>query len=79
MYTNKQGCRNCKTLKMPYTAAAKTITAGEGCMSECAKTGFICGTAPKLAQVESPIQEYRTGFCPCNALQKGTYFPELVK
>lgn len=80
MYTNNHRCRNCRTLNTscrPY--ANKTITAGEGCLSDCVKDGFICGMKPALAQVESPIQEYRTGLCPCNALQRGTYFPELIK
>ena len=55
------------------------ITAGEACMSDCTNTGLMAGMNQRLAQVESPIQEYQTGFCPCTALQKGTFFPELVQ
>ena len=35
-----------------------------------------CGCA--LVTVYFPIQEYRAGFCPAEALRHGTLFPELV-
>lgn len=79
MYTNRNRCKCIRTLNASAQIPSGSIAAGEGCMSECAKTGLVCGLSPALAQVESPIQEYRTGFCPCKALQQGTYFPELVK
>ncbi|MBQ1632968.1 MAG: spore coat associated protein CotJA [Clostridia bacterium] len=31
-----------------------------------------------LATVYFPNQVYRAGFCPCEALSRGTLFPELV-
>lgn len=31
-----------------------------------------------LATAYFPFQEYRAGFCPAEALKKGTLFPELV-
>ncbi|MBQ6077166.1 MAG: spore coat associated protein CotJA [Clostridia bacterium] len=31
-----------------------------------------------LATVYFPTQVYRAGFCPCEALSRGTLFPELV-
>jgi len=31
-----------------------------------------------LGIVYFPIQEYRAGFCPAEALRRGTLFPELV-
>ena len=32
----------------------------------------------QLAQINFPIQQYGEGFCPGEALEQGTMFPELV-
>ena len=41
-----------------------------------------CGLASSegcaLATVYFPSQVYRAGYCPCEALSRGTLFPELV-
>ncbi len=54
------------------------IAAGTVCTSE------ICGAfnmqiGSDLAKISFPIQEYNEGFCPCEALEQGTMFPELVQ
>ncbi|MBQ4423563.1 MAG: spore coat associated protein CotJA [Clostridia bacterium] len=36
------------------------------------------GEGCALATVYFPNQVYRAGFCPCEALARGTLFPELV-
>lgn len=55
----------------------RTVSAGEVCGSECAAIDTPIADA-RLAMIEFPIQSYKTGFCPCEALMKGTLFPELV-
>ena len=45
---------------------------GSGCAA--ADTGSGCA----LAAAYFPFQEYRAGFCPAEALKRGTLFPELV-
>ena len=46
-------------------------------------TSEICGVfempgESNLARISFPIQEYTEGFCPCEAFEQGTMFPELV-
>ncbi len=50
---------------------AGTVSAGNSC-----GTAGIGGCA--LATVYFPNQLYRAGYCPCEALSRGTLFPELV-
>jgi hypothetical protein len=38
----------------------------------------MSGGGCALATVYFPNQTYRAGFCPCEALARGTLFPELV-
>ena len=40
--------------------------------------GLMNSDGCALATVYFPTQEYRAGFCPCEALARGTLFPELV-
>ena len=40
--------------------------------------GMPSGAECALATVYFPSQVYRAGFCPCEALSRGTLFPELV-
>ena len=57
--------------------ALRTVSAGSVCGADCATLDAPISTQP-LAQIRFPIQSYKTGFCPCEALSKGTLFPELV-
>ena len=54
----------------------RTVSAGEACYSS------VCGEfslrTAKLAQLSMEDQEYTQGFCPCEALEMGTLFPELL-
>lgn len=40
--------------------------------------GMPCSAGCALATVYFPSQVYRAGYCPCEALSRGTLFPELV-
>lgn len=52
------------------------VAAGEVCTDNpCPLTE---GGACRLATIYFPIQSYRAGYCPNEALQRGTLFPELV-
>ncbi|MBQ2662411.1 MAG: spore coat associated protein CotJA [Clostridia bacterium] len=77
MYTNRNRRCNCRTIQ-PRVRTTQMVTAGEACTHSCI-TAYGFEENLRLAQVESPIQEYRGGFCPCSALQMGTYFKELYK
>ena len=58
------------------TAVENTVPAGTvGSRNPCGMPG-TGGCA--LATVYFPTQVYRAGFCPCEALARGTLFPELV-
>lgn len=57
-------------------ATARTVTAGDVCGSDCAPDVVAFDT--EYAMINFPIQTYRSGFCPAEALCKGTLFPELV-
>ncbi|MBQ6147119.1 MAG: spore coat associated protein CotJA [Clostridia bacterium] len=50
---------------------AGEVSSDSGC-------GFAPGGGCALATVYFPNQSYRAGYCPGEALQKGTLFPELV-
>ena len=52
------------------------VMAGE--VSSDGSCGFSTGGGCPLATVYFPNQTYRAGYCPGEALQKGTLFPELV-
>ncbi len=45
---------------------------GDCCGDETATLGCA------LAMIYFPMQTYRAGFCPAEALSRGTLFPELV-
>lgn len=54
-----------------------TVPAGGVCGESCeAEKNDYC--ACKLAVIYFPMQTYRAGYCPTEALKKGTLFPELV-
>ena len=58
------------------TAESNVVMAGEVCSDETC--GFAPGGGCALATMYCPDQTYRAGYCPCEALMKGTLFPELV-
>ena len=76
-YANGGAC--CFTADVPAvdpTAIDNTVPAGAvGAQNPCGMPGT--GGCP-LATVYFPTQVYRAGFCPCEALARGTLFPELV-
>lgn len=79
MYTNnnRRGACCCCAAAL----SANTVPAGKACTEPCAATGLEACMEEEgmaLGQVMAPIQEYEVGFCPCNALDHGTLFPELV-
>ena len=55
--------------------AENIVLAGGVTENGCAPD-VTCGCA--LATAYFPFQEYRAGFCPTEALRRGTLFPELV-
>ena len=76
-YQNGDSC--CFTSRNPGvdpTVESNVVMAGE------VSSDGACGFAPvggcALATVYFPNQSYRAGYCPAEALQKGTLFPELV-
>ncbi len=79
-------CNQCAGCALAVTTAAAdtaecsggVIAAGTVCSSE------ICGpfdaqAESGLARISFPIQQYSEGFCPCEAFEQGTMFPELVQ
>ena len=58
------------------TTEINVVMAGE--VSSDGTCGFAPGGGCALATVYCPNQTYRAGYCPAEALQKGTLFPELV-
>ncbi|MDD3400182.1 MAG: spore coat associated protein CotJA [Eubacteriales bacterium] len=53
-----------------------TVAAGEVCTDNACPL-YENGSC-RLATIYFPSQTYRAGYCPGEALQKGTLFPELV-
>ena len=61
------------------TQESNVVLAGEVCTSErCGEEAVSSGDGCRLAQTYFPDQSYRAGFCPREAMEKGTLFPELV-
>lgn len=61
--------------QMVCANAEVKVPAGEARMQPCDDFGMV---QPRLAQIQFPIQQYQSGFCPCEALEMGSLFPELV-
>ena len=76
---NANGGACCFTNRAPAvdpTTVDRVVPAGTVCsQNPCGITGSD-GCA--LATVYFPSQVYRAGYCPCEALSRGTLFPELV-
>lgn len=56
--------------------ADNVVAAGEVFSGGCGEESTVAGCA--LAMIYFPSQSYRAGFCPAEALSRGTLFPELV-
>ncbi len=61
--------------RMVCDNADVVVPAGEARTQPCDDFSMV---QPRLAQIQFPIQQYQSGFCPCEALETGTLFPELV-
>ena len=57
-------------------AAENIVIAGNVGEDGCSCRDAVGGCA--LATVYFPVQEYRAGYCPGEALRRGTLFPELA-
>lgn len=75
MRNTNDRCVSCN-LQPPCAATGVVVPAGEAANQPC--DSFGAAAQPALAQIQFPIQQYASGFCPCEALQSGTLFPELV-
>lgn len=76
-YSDGDAC--CFTSPVPAVdplAADNIVVAGNVGEDGCTAAGDVGGCA--LAMVYFPVQEYRAGFCPGEALRRGTLFPELA-
>ena len=58
------------------TMENNVVMAGE--VSSDGACGFAPGGGCALATVYCPNQTYRAGYCPAEALARGTLFPELI-
>lgn len=67
----------CQTSPACPTVMDNAVVAGMACESPCTDIGAVAGVS-ELAQLQFPVQEYTYGFCPSDALEKGTLFPEFV-
>ena len=73
-YANGGCCFTGRVPAVDPTAVDNVVPAG------AVSSGNSCGMSGgcALAAVYFPNQAYRAGFCPCEALSRGTLFPELV-
>jgi len=69
-------CTTCASM-VRGGAEYDTVAAGEACSSDVCGLGYPIG-GQRLATIQFPIQQYMEGFCPNEALEQGTLFPELV-
>ena len=78
--TYSAGDTCCFTSSVPAVdplAAENIVVAGNVGEAGCtAAEDEVGGCA--LAMVYFPVQEYRAGYCPDEALRRGTLFPELA-
>ena len=77
-YTAGDTC--CFTSSVPAVdplAADNIVVAGNVGEAGCTAAESAGGCA--LAMVYFPVQVYRAGFCPNEALRRGTLFPELAR
>lgn len=69
-------CFTGRTGGMDPTTEDNVVMAGEVCTD--GSCGFAPGGGCALGTVYFPNQTYRAGYCPSEALMRGTLFPELV-
>ncbi len=74
-YANGGCCFTDRISAVDPTTVDNVVPAGAvASMNGCGVPNGGCA----LATVYFPNQTYRAGFCPCEALSRGTLFPELV-
>ena len=80
MYRNLNApCTPCASMVAGNGMTCNTVAAGTVCTSEvCGPNMLLACSGEPLAQINFPIQQYASGFCPGEALDRGTMFPELV-
>lgn len=66
----------CEMADCEPNPTVRTVTAGNVCGSVCAPE--VVEPDGIYATIHIPAQNYQAGFCPADALCKGTLFPELV-
>ena len=76
-------CAGCASASISTAASDAAECAGGVVAAGMVCTSEICGVfetpgESNLARISFPIQEYTEGFCPCEAFEQGTMFPELV-
>ncbi len=76
-YANGGCCFESGAPAVDPTAVENVIPAG-GVASANPCGMMTGGNGCPLATAYFPSQAYRAGFCPCEALSRGTLFPELV-
>lgn len=78
MYRNlNASCTTCASMVAGSGRTYDTVAAGTVCTSEVCGPNILFADQ-HLAQINFPIQQYGEGFCPGEALEQGTMFPELV-
>lgn len=83
---NQMPCQACRNTDRPCPCGQveiddpqdmmNVVAAGDACESECDNLDMPFDS--NLATACVPFQTYRMGFCPAEALAKGTLFPELI-
>ena len=73
--TTNDGC-GCAATPEPC-GCGDLVAAGGVSTAGCTDAGEAINDY-NLAVINFPVQTYVAGFCPCEALQYGTLFPELV-
>lgn len=77
MYRNLNAvCTTCASM-VRSGSDLDTVAAGEACTGDVCGLGYSLGSE-RLATIQFPIQQYTEGFCPAEAHEQGTLFPELV-
>ena len=79
MAAYQSACAQNNCFSVDPAAVDNTVLAGEACETVCPGFDFGADQGPTLAKIYFPTQEYRAGYCPDEALQQGTMFPELVR
>lgn len=73
--TNRWSCVCARAADPACANDGVMVPAGAAVTQPCDDFGV---SQARLAEIQFPIQQYESGFCPCEALETGTLFPELV-